>query len=226
MKIISIILDPYLANCIVGGAQKYKITISEFVRNLLHEKMQEGFIVINNKNRFKETNRYSQINRSEVGYIIFTAKLLEKLVLTTEEQGEVLHKLAFEETQVLLEQMKFNSKKQRFCISLEETLFTWLTSEATRLQLKLVPLIRKLLDGVFIQNEVHNSIETAPLSTVQKISIKYQIMTYKLLEKLINQTVDDAGSLIKEAQAKAEDLLLQLDPTKNKSLPLTSNLIN
>lgn len=177
MKIISIILNDNLSNWILGCAQKNKITISEFVRNLLYEKMQQGAIVINHKNRFKQNNNAVQINRSEIKYTIFTAKLLERLVLATEEQGEILYNLALEETKVLLEQINFNSKKQRFCISLGEILFEWLATEATRLQFKIVPLIRKLLEDVFIQNQINEAIELPQiLSTAQKISIRYKKM--------------------------------------------------
>lgn len=217
MKIVSILLDNYLANWILGCAQKNKITISEFVRNLLYEKMKQGPIVINHQNRFKQNNNEVQINRSEIKYTIFTAKLLERLVLATEEQGEILYNLALEETKVLLEQINFNSKKQRFCISLEEILFEWLAVEATRLQFKIVPLIRKLLEDVFMQNQINEAIELPQiLSTAQKISIRYQIMTYTLLEKLINLTVDGAQSVIKDAQTIAENLLLKLCSAENK----------
>lgn len=216
MKIISIILNDHLSNWILGCAQKNKITISEFVRNLLYEKMQQGAIAINPKNRFKQNNNEVQINRSEIKYTIFTAKLLERLVLATEEQGEILYNLALEETKVLLEQINFNSKKQRFCISLEEILFEWLAVEATRLQFKIVPLIRKLLEDVFMQNQINEAIELPQISAAQKISIRYQIMTYTLLEKLINLTVDGAQSVIKDAKTKAEDLLLKLCSAENK----------
>ena len=50
----------------------------------------------------------------------------------------------------------------------------------------------------------------SPNANQEKISIKYQVMAYTLLEKLVNHTIKDAGSIIQEAQSKAEDLLLKL----------------
>ena len=223
MKIISIILDQHLSTWILGGAQKNQVTISEFVRNLLYEKMQQGPIVIHYKNKFQPSNSCAQIHCDPIKYTIFTAKLLERLILATEEQGEIFYKSALEETQTLLEQLNFNSKKIRFCISLEEMLFTWLATEATRLQLKIVPLIRRLLEDIFVENQNHELTELPQISNSQKISIKYQIMTYLLLEKLVNQTVDGAETIIQDAKTKAHDLWLKLCSTHGKAMLATAN---
>lgn len=209
MKIISIIFDDYLANWITGCAQKNKITVSKFIRDLLYEKMQQGPMEFN-YNNIKRSNKYSQINRSEMGYIIFTAKLLEKFILANEEQGQILRNLAFEETENLLNQMNFNNKKQRICISIENILFTWLSSEATRLQLKVIPLIRWLIESSFMQNNLTTNVQS--LSDPQKIAMKHQITSCKLLEKLVNQTVDDASKVIDEAWLKTDNMLLKLFP--------------
>ena len=220
MRIISIKFDDYLANWITNCAQKNRITISVFIRDLLYEKMQQGSVVLNYTKKSKQSSCYTQTGRSEIGYIIFTAKLLEKFVLATQEQGEVLRNLAFEETENLLAQLHFNDKRQRFSIRLEDLLFIWLKNEAVRLQLKLVPLIRKLIEIAFTQRDL---IIDPQLSTIQRIAIKNQITSCKLLEKLINQMVDDAPNLIKEARYKTENTLLKLFPEQpTSSLTTTS----
>ena len=210
MKIISIIFDDYLVNWITGCAQKNKITVSKFIRDLLYEKMQQGSVVLNYNTNIKRSNGYSQIDRSKMGYIVFTAKLLEQFILATEERGEILRKLAFEETENLLNQMNFNNKRQRLCISIENILSTWLSSEAARLQLKVIPLIRRLIESTFMQNNLMTDFQE--LSNAQKNAIKHQIMACILLEKLVNQTVDDASKVIDEARSKTDNILLKLFP--------------
>jgi len=42
MKTISIRFNDYLANCIVSDAQRSKVSISEFIRDLLYKKMRIG----------------------------------------------------------------------------------------------------------------------------------------------------------------------------------------
>ena len=88
-------------------------------------------------------------------------------------------------------------------------IFSWITSEANRLQLKALSLIRQLLENEFMQNHINEHIELSQLSSNQKISIKHQIMTCKLLEKFIYQTVEDPKTLIKDAQIATEKLLLK-----------------
>ena len=44
-------------------------------------------------------------------------------------------------------------------------------------------------------------------------------MTYILLEKLVNYTVDGAEAIIQNAQTTAEDLLFKLRATSNKFIP-------
>ena len=208
MKIVSITFDDYLANWIIGSAQKNKITISKFVRDLLYQKMQQGPVELNYKYTIKLSSGYNQIHRNEMGYIIFTAKLLEQLILATEEKGEILRNLAFEETENLLKQMNFNNKKQRLCVSIETMLFTWLTTEAIRLQLKVIPLIRRLVESFLIQNNLMTDVQE--LSDLHKIAIKNQITTCILLEKLVNQTVDDPKKIIDEVHLKTDNMLLKL----------------
>ena len=68
-------------------------------------------------------------------------------------------------------------------------------------------LIRRLIENIFIQK---NSTIGVQLSAIQKIAVKHQITACKLLETLVNQTVDDAASIIEEAQFRAKNVLLQL----------------
>ena len=206
MKIISIKLENYLANWITNSAQKNDVTISEFIRDLLYEKMRQGSIVTNDTQKLKKSN-FVQPNRAEVGYIIFTAKLLEKFIIATEEQGEILRDLAFTEAEHLLSQLHLDGKSQRFSIRLEEQLFVWLDKEAKRLHLKLVPMIRKLIE---ITCEQNNFVTKPEISATQKTAIEYQIIGCKLLEKLVNELVEDAEEFVKEAHASAKAALLKL----------------
>lgn len=206
MKIISIKLDNYLANWIANNAQKNNVTISELIRDLLYEKMRQGSIVINGTPKLKKNN-FVQPNRMEVGYIIFTAKLLEKFIVSTEEQGEILRDLAFAEAEHLLAQLHLDGKGQRFSIRLEEELFTWLNNEANRLHLKLVPMIRKLIEITFEQD---NFVVKPAMSDLQKTAMKYQIISCKLLEKLVYELVEDAEEFIRGAQASSETALSKL----------------
>jgi predicted DNA-binding ribbon-helix-helix protein len=210
MKTISIRFNDHLANWIMGNCQKNKITISEFIRDLLYEKMQQGSITLGDT-KSTRTGAINKNSKSRMGYIVFTAKLIEKLVLTTQPQGEILRNIAFEETENLLDQLHVNGKGQRFCIRLEEPLFIWLNSEATRLQLKIIPLVRKVIKNVFIQS---NSTVDAELSNpdLQKIAMEHQITACKLLEKLIHKTMDDAQIIIEEVRFKTENLLSKLFP--------------
>lgn len=205
MKIINIKFNDYLANWIIGSAQKNRVTISAFIRDLLAEQMQEGPVVVKNINKAKQF-AYNQTYRNEMGYIIFTAKLLEKLVLS-QDQGEMLRDTAFEQANNLLEELNLNNKEQRFCIKLEHDLFTWLNSEAERLQLKFPTLIRNLIADRFMQTSTAKKIE---LSIAQKFAIKHQIKAYNLLETLVKKTTEDGASIIEEAQAKAQNIFSQI----------------
>ena len=196
-----------LANWITNNAQKNNVTISELIRDLLYQQMRQGSIVINDTHKLKKSN-FAQPNRSEVAYIIFTAKLLEKFIIATEEQGEILRDLAFAETEHLLSQLHLDGKGQRFSIRLEEQLFIWLSNEANRLHLKLIPMIRKLIEITFEQNNF--SVTKPEISAVQKTGIKYQIIGSKLLEKLVNELVEDPEEFIKEAHASTQSALLKL----------------
>ena len=214
MRIISIKFDDCLANWSTSCAQKNRITISVFIRDLLYEKMQQGSVVLNYPKKPKQSSCYTQTGRSEMGYIIFTAKLLEKFVLATQEQGEILRNLAFEETENLLAQLRFNNKGQRFSIRLEDLLFIWLKNEAARLQLKLIPLIRKLIEISFTQSD-STIVIGIQLSPIQKIAIEHQIISCKLLEKLVNQTIDDGLNIVEEVRSKTNNILLKLFPKQS-----------
>jgi len=211
MKTISIRFNDHIANWIMGNCQKNKITISEFIRDLLYSKMQHGQIdhkLKINKQKYMQPQNY----RTEMGYIIFAAKLIEGLVLATQEQGAELRNTAFQETEKLLEQLNLNNKEQRFCISLEGILFEWLSQESVRLQLKIVPLIRMLVKDAAI---VDNYVIEQKLSRLQKVAIEHQLIACKLLEEMIKHIGDNnADNIIEEARSKTKDLMFKLEQSK------------
>ena len=210
MKTISIRFNDHLANWIMGNCQKNKITISEFIRDLLYSKMQHGQIdhkLKINKQKYMQPQNY----RTEMGYIIFAAKLIESLVLTTQEQGVELRNAAFQESKDLLSQLNLNhnkNKEQQLCIVLEQELYSWLQSEAVRLQSKIIPLIRNIIEEATLQDQ-NNSIQ--PLMKIQKVAIEHQFIACKLLEILISKTVNDGATLIEDAKSKAKEVVLKLN---------------
>ena len=149
--------------------------------------------------------------RTEMGYIIFAAKLIEGLVLATQEQGAELRNAAFQESKDLLSQLNLNhnkNKEQQLCIVLEQELYSWLQSEAIRLQSKIIPLIRNIIEEATLQDQ-NNSAQ--PLMKIQKIAIEHQFIACKLLEILISKTVSDGATLIEDAKSKAKEVVLKLN---------------
>jgi hypothetical protein len=209
MKTISIRFNDHLANWIMGNCQKNKITISEFIRDLLYSKMQHG--QIDHKLKInKQKYMQPQNNRTEMGYIIFAAKLIEGLVLATQEQGVELRNAAFQESKDLLSQLNLNhnkNKEQQLCIVLEQELYSWLQSEAVRLQSKIIPLIRNIIEEATLKDQ-NNS--TQPVMKIQKAAIEHQFIACKLLEILISKTVNDGATLIEDAKSKAKEVVLKL----------------
>lgn len=210
MKTISIRFNDHLANWIMGNCQKNKITISEFIRDLLYSKMQHGQIdhkLKINKHKDLQPNKH----RTEMGYTIFAAKLIEGLVLATQTQGLELRTAAFNETEKLLGELNLNNnknKEQQLCIVLERELYSWLQSEAVRLQIKIIPLIRNIIEEATLQDQ-NNSAE--PLMKIQKVAIEHQFIACKLLEILINNTINNGATLIEEAKSKAKEVVLKLN---------------
>lgn len=217
MKTISIRFNDHLANWIMGNCQKNSITISEFIRDLLYAKMQHGQIGNNLHIKLKYTQ--PQKNRTEMGYIIFAAKLIEGLVLATQEQGVELRTAAFQETENLLEQLNLNNKEQRFCINLEKILFEWLSQESLRLQLKIVPLIRMLVKDAAIADD---DVIELKLSKLQKVAMEHQLTTCKLLEELIKRIATNADNIIADARSKTQDLVLKLGQNKQVGQQLSA----
>lgn len=217
MKTISIRFNDHLANWIMGNCQKNSITISEFIRDLLYAKMQHG--QIGNNLHIKPKYTQPQKNRTEMGYIIFAAKLIEGLVLATQEQGVELRTAAFQETENLLEQLNLNNKEQRFCINLEKILFEWLSQESLRLQLKIVPLIRMLVKDAAIADD---DVIELKLSKLQKVAMEHQLTTCKLLEELIKRIATNADNIIADARSKTQDLVLKLGQNKQVGQQLSA----
>lgn len=218
MKTISIRFNDHLANWIMGNCQKNKITISEFIRDLLYSKMQHG--QIDHKLKIKPKYTLPQQNRTEIGYIIFAAKLIEGLILATQTQGLELRNAAFQETENLLEQLNLNNKEQRFCISLEKILFEWLSQESLRLQLKIVPLIRMLVKDAAIAD---NYVIELKLSKLQKIAIEHQLTTCKLVEEVIKRIATNADNIIADARSKTQDLVFKLEQSKQFGQQLSTS---
>jgi len=211
MKIISIRFNDYLANWILSNCQKSKISISEFIRDVLYTKMKDGSIEINklkiNNARKKAT---AQKHRTEMGYTIFAAKLLEEFILATVKNGLELRNAAFKETEELLNELKLNNNsnnEQRFCISLEQELFGWLANESARLQIKIISLIRKLVEDSFI---VSSSVINLRLSKIQKIAVANQLKACKLIEELVRINTKDAEFIIENAHSKTEEILTKM----------------
>ena len=96
-------------------------------------------------------------------------------------------------------------------IRLEEQLFTWLNNEASRLQLKIVPLIRRLIEDSFIQSNSIIEHEFTDLR-LQKLATQHQINACKLLEKLVYKSIENAPAVIEEIRIKTEAILLKLFP--------------
>lgn len=200
MKTISIRFNDHLANWITGNCQKDRITISEFIRDLLHGKMKHGQVDIS-AFKINRTCKHtgSQNYRTELGYIIFTAKLLENFILATQEQGDELRNTAFAEAKDLLSQLNLSNKnkEQRFCFTVEELIYSWLVSEASRLQLVPSQLIRAMVEDVYLDEQM---IMNHQVSELQKNSMEHQIITCKLLELLISRTISDGGEIVEKAR--------------------------
>lgn len=207
MKMISIRFDDYVANWITSSAQKNRITISQAIKDVLYEKMQQGQVI--NPIKIDKTKQLvpSQHYRSEIGYIIFTAKLLEGLVLASNEDGAELISVAFAATKNMLEQLHLNNNKEQFCINLEPELYNWLSQEASRLQMRVTPLIRKIIEEISV---TELTVGNCKLNLAQKVGIEHQLIACKLLEILVNKTVDDAIDIIEAARCKTRQMLSKL----------------
>ena len=215
MKTISIRFNDHLANWIMGNCQRNKITISEFIRDLLYSKMQHGQIdhkLKINKQKYLQPQNY----RTEMGYIIFAAKLIEGLVLATQEQGAELRTVAFNETEKLLSELNLNNnknKEQRFCFNLDDALDLWLIQEGSRLQIVASQLIRNVIESAYLEDYLATESQRIEL---QKVSTQHQIIACKLLEALINHTRSGGETIIEEARNKSKEILLKLS-NQNKS---------
>ena len=207
MKTISIRFDDYVANWITSSAQQNRITISGVIKDILYEKMQQGQVI--NPIKIDKTKQLvaSQHYRSEIGYIIFTAKLLEGLVLASNEDGAELISVAFAATKNMLEQLHLNNNKEQFCINLEPELYNWLSEEASRLQMRIIPLIRKIIEEMALTGL---NVSNSQLNAAQKAGIEHQLIACKLLEILINNTIDDAVDIIEAARCNTRKMLLKL----------------
>jgi len=207
MKTISIRFDAYVANWITSIAQRNRVTISAVIKDMLYEKMANGEVIklVKINKAVQEAPR--QNYRSELGYIIFTAKLLEGLILASNEQGAELINVAFAASKNMLEQLPLNNHKGQFCINMEPELYNWLSQEANRLKIRVTPLIRRIIaEMAATELQVSNY----QVNLVQRAGIEQQLLACKLLEILINKTIDNAAELIEEARSKTRNMLAKL----------------
>lgn len=214
MKTISIRFDAYVANWITSIAQRNRVTISAVIKDMLYEKMANGEVInlVKINKAVQEAPR--QNYRSELGYIIFTAKLLEGLVLASNEQGAELINVAFAASKNMLEQLQLNNHKGQFCINMEPELYNCLSQEASRLKIRVTPLIRRIIaEMAATELQVSNY----QVNLVQRAGIEQQLLACKLLEILINKTIDNAAELIEEARSKTRNILAKLcgEPATN-----------
>jgi hypothetical protein len=216
MKTITIRCNNYLANWIVSNCQSRQITISEFVRDLLYKKMSEGkidFVELSNR-KFGQPAIAS--SRTEIGYIIFAAKLLEGFVQFTHPEGSKLRRVAFDQAEELLEQLNLNNsknKQHRFNISLDSKLYFWLRKEADTCKVMISKFIRKILEYDYSRDQKYIANQRTELHNLQ---INHQIFSCKLLEKFIQSNVENSAEIISTAKNITQQLLQSLNSEQNQ----------
>ena len=218
MRTISVRFDDYLANWIVNCAQQSRVSISEFTRNLLYAKMAKGqFDILSLKTNRANKQPLSSNYKTELGYIIFTAKLIEKFILTSQEQGEALRNTAFEEAKESLSQLNINNKnkEQKFCFNLEEEIYTWLVNESSRLQIVSSYLIRIIIENAYLEDQETINYQVSELN---KNSMENQIIACKLLEALISHTISDGDDIIEQARYNAKETVSKLYRSSRSSM--------
>jgi len=218
MITVSVRFNGYLVRWIVDCCQCNRNTISEFIRDLLYEKMRHGHLEFN---RIKlHQNQYTtKSHRSKMGYIIFAAKLLERFVIDTQENGEEIRNQAFQETNALLTELNLDNQKNKdrqLCISLDRQLYSWLSSEAIRLKVRVAPLIRNVIKNAFESSLTQPEITTPSL--VQQFSMEQQITICELLKRLVRENIEDAETMIETVFKKTNEVLSKICPEKQQSV--------
>jgi hypothetical protein len=154
-----------------------------------------------------------------MGYIIFAAKLLERFVIATQENGEEIRDQAFQETNALLAELNLDNKKNKdrqLCISLDQQLYSWLSSEAIRLKVRVTPLIRNVIESAFEISLTQQEITTPSLA--QKISMEHQLTICELLQRLVRENIEDAETMIETAFIRTNEILSKICPEKQQSV--------
>lgn len=206
MVTVSIRFKSSFVMWLVDCSYRHSITISEFIRDLLYEKMQYEELKFNpvklNLNQPINSN-----DRFRLGYVVFAAKLLERFVLAVEENGEEIRDQAFQETKELLEELYNNSKNKdrQLCISLDQDLYCFIKSEAVRLKVKPAALIRNIVENACLDSSTNLNANT--VNSVQKCGMEYQLQICKLLEGFITKTIDAPDSIIEEAHKSTNNFL-------------------
>ena len=215
MITVSVRLNDYLARWIVNSYQCNRNNTSEFIRHLLYEKMQCGHLEFN---RIKtHQNQYTKSYRSKMWYIIFAAKLLERFVIATQENGEEIRDQAFQETETMLSELNLDNQKNKdrqLCVSLNQQLYSWLNSEAIKLKVRVAPLIRNIIENVFESSLTQTEITTPPLA--QKVSMEHQLTTCELLKRLVRENIEDAETMIEKVFTRTNEVLSEICPEKQQ----------
>ena len=209
MKKVTVRFNGYLVNWILSNSQQNNISISEFVRGIIEQKMENTRLGLNFKNYRNKSTRINPHCRTEIGYIIFTAKLLENFILSTQKKGAELRKLAFEEAESLLGDLKLNktnNKERQVCISLGDRNYAWLEQEACKLNLKVITLLRRIIEEKSSKDPAATNLSIE----LQKVTMKYLLIISSLLEKLIHITAEDSKNIVQQAHHKAKKIISNL----------------
>jgi len=218
MVTVSIRFNSRLVIWLVDCSHSNRITISEFIRDLLYEKMRQGELKFN-RVKLNQNQPMTPNYRSRLGDIVFAAKLVERFILSTEDNGEEMRDQAFQETNELLEVLNFSgtkNKDRQLCVSLDKQLHSWMKSESFRLKVKTASLIRNIVENAF--TGALSNLDDNTVSSVQKKSIEYQLLICKLLEILVTETVEGGDTIIEEARKSTNKFLDKMCSEKQLSV--------
>jgi len=213
MITVSIRFKSNVTEWLVDCSHYNRTSVSEFIRELLYEKMRLDDLKFN-RVKLNQNQPITPNYRSRLGSVVFTAKLLERFVITTEDNGEEMRDQAFQETNELLEMLNFSNSKNKdrqLCISLDQQLYSWLKLEVIRLQVRAASLIRNVVENAFVY-AITKSDDT--VSSAQKIGMEYQLITCKLLERFITEIVEDGFTIIEEVRTSTNEYLARSYPEK------------
>lgn len=214
MITVSIRFNYCLVRWIIDCAHHNKISISEFIRDLLYEKIRHGELEFN-RVKLDQKQPTPPNYRSRLRDIVFAAKLVERFVITTEDNGEEMRDQAFQETKELLEVLSFSdtkNKDRQLCISLDQQLYSWMKSEAVRLKVKTASLIRNIIENAYVS--AISNLDDNTVSSIQTIGAESQLLVCKLLESFITETVEGGDTIIEEVRKSTNNFLNKMSSEK------------